>query len=464
MTIAGVIPVLLEAAVRSLVLGVLVGLMFRIARVRDPYLEKTAWTVVLCAAAAMPLLLAMRLHGPVIGAPLRVLSGAVIVRPTLAGAAVSHAMEWIIVVSYAATAIALLTRYASGLARMMRIRRSARVVREHWTDGLDVRATDELASPATFGSTVLLPESYVQWNDRMRAAIISHERAHVIGRDCHRLWLARLYRCLFWFNPLGWWLERRLASLAEATSDAAALRALGDRPAYAQILLAFAARGGLPSRVVMGMTRRSIAARIEHILAGGSPPAEPRMPRRVLACASILPAVLALATLQLAPMHSARAQLAAGTQADAGGRAAGGPAQADGGPAQPGGDAQNGAGADRATPAAPRVLRWPSDLMDFYPAQARRAGIEGFVDIAVTLDAAGRATDTQILTEFPLGVGFGAAASAAAHEITYSNPTGRPAQLVFRIKFALAKGDRDGSTPDGASTGGAPTDSAPTGG
>ena len=447
MTVAGVIPVLLEAAVRSLALGVLVGLMFRIARVRDPYLEKTAWTVVLSAAAAMPLLLAMRLQGLVIGAPPRVLSGAVIVRPVLAGAAVSHAMERIIVVSYAATAVALLTRYASGLARMMRIRRSARVVREPWTDGLDVRATDELASPATFGSTVLLPESYVEWDDRTRTAILSHERAHVSGRDCHRLWLARLYRCLFWFNPLGWWLERRLAVLAEATSDAAALRALGDRPAYAQILLAFAARGGLPSRVAMGMTRRSIAARIEHVLAGGSPAAEPGIPRRVLACASILPAVLALATLQLAPMHSARAQLAAVTQADAGGQAGGGPAQ------EGGGDAQNGPGVDRATPVAPRVLRWPSDLMDFYPAQARRAGIEGFVDIAVTLDAAGRATDTEILTEFPLGVGFGAAASTTAHEMTYSNPTGRPAQLVFRIKFALAKGHRDGSTPHGAPPG-----------
>jgi hypothetical protein len=34
-------------------------------------------------------------------------------------------------------------------------------------------------------------------------------------------------------------------------------------------------------------------------------------------------------------------------------------------------------------------------------------------------------------------MGFGAAASAAAHTMEYSNPTGHRAQFTFRVKFAL---------------------------
>lgn len=57
------------------------------------------------------------------------------------------------------------------------------------------------------------------------------------------------------------------------------------------------------------------------------------------------------------------------------------------------------------------------------------------VELAVTLDSAGRATDTQILTEYPLNMGFGAAASAAAHAMQYSNPRGQPVTFSIRVKF-----------------------------
>jgi hypothetical protein len=59
------------------------------------------------------------------------------------------------------------------------------------------------------------------------------------------------------------------------------------------------------------------------------------------------------------------------------------------------------------------------------------------VQITVTLDDAGRATDTLVLSETPLGMGFGSAASELAHVFKYSNPTGRSANLTYHIKFAL---------------------------
>jgi hypothetical protein len=57
--------------------------------------------------------------------------------------------------------------------------------------------------------------------------------------------------------------------------------------------------------------------------------------------------------------------------------------------------------------------------------------------LKVTLDAQSRATDTLILSEEPADQGFGAGASTAAHSVVYANTTGHPAQLTFRVRFAL---------------------------
>lgn len=83
----------------------------------------------------------------------------------------------------------------------------------------------------------------------------------------------------------------------------------------------------------------------------------------------------------------------------------------------------------------PQVVSWP-DLEQFYPEQAESEHIGGMVRITVTLDRAGRATDTRIVSENPPDLGFGAAASSAAHVMTYSNPTGHVVSVTFNIKFA----------------------------
>jgi TonB family protein len=78
-----------------------------------------------------------------------------------------------------------------------------------------------------------------------------------------------------------------------------------------------------------------------------------------------------------------------------------------------------------------------TELTKYYPAEARHAGIEGTVVLAVTLDAQGRATNTLILSEQSADYGFGAAASTAAHSIVYDNPTGEPTQFTFMVRFEL---------------------------
>lgn len=389
---------IVETTVRSILLGMAVAVALAIFRVRSPHLQKSAWTAVLIAALIMPVL--MRTHGPVIQPPgyvLNLTSGAV-------GPAVSSSMRPGTAALYGVVMLLMLTRYAFSLVRLILIRHRAHRLIEPWAGDLDVRVTPALRGPATFGATILLPEAHVRWSVDKREAVLAHERAHVLAHDCQRLWLANLYKCLFWLNPLAWWLERRIAALAEETSDAAALQVVRDAPAYAEILLEFAAGGGVTSAVATGMGSPRVGARIDRIIAGRAVADEPRMWRRLVAAAGVVPAMLLCATLQLA--HGS-------------------------------------------TVAGPSILDWPTvqQLIQFYPAQARREGIDGSVTLAVVLDSAGYATDTTVVAEDPRNFGFGAAAAAVAHAMKYRNPTGRTAQLEFRIKFALHHGHQPASPP-----------------
>jgi TonB family protein len=85
----------------------------------------------------------------------------------------------------------------------------------------------------------------------------------------------------------------------------------------------------------------------------------------------------------------------------------------------------------------PQVASWPdpASLEQLYPEEAAREHINGLVRIAVTLDKAGRATDTHILSETPPDLGFGAAASTLAHLMRYSNPTGHIVSVTLPVKF-----------------------------
>ncbi len=88
-----------------------------------------------------------------------------------------------------------------------------------WTGGRDIRVSLDIKSPATFGSIILLPLAYAEWPQVKRAAVVAHEAAHVRRGDFYVQLAASVNRAIFWFNPLSWWLRRRLSELAEVVSD-----------------------------------------------------------------------------------------------------------------------------------------------------------------------------------------------------------------------------------------------------
>jgi TonB family protein len=405
-------PLIAEAALRSLALGALVWMAMLAIRPRNPHLQKTVWLAVLLASIAMPVVLLSSV-APSIDAPEYLLSIAGTAGSTvsakegaLSGSALLLATA---TAAYATVAIALIVRFAAGFFRLSRIRRQALPLSHASVGKLDVRVTTKLLSPATFGSTILLPEEMRQWSPDKLTAVLSHERAHVLNKDCYVLWLARLHACLFWFNPLAWWLNRRLADLAETTSDDAVIAALADRTGYADMLLEIA-RNPTRELVVTSAAHANISARIERIISDVPPAAPPRLWIRAIAIAVLIP-----------PFTISAATLQSPSQ----------PAVARAGDSMP---------ENPADPTKPGVLPWDGgDLEQYYPIEALRTGKEALVLVEVDLDAQGNVVDAQVAEMDPADEiwQFGPSAIEVARKARFSNPTGKPARARMRVKFDL---------------------------
>jgi len=165
-------------------------------------------------------------------------------------------------------------------------------VREPWAANLNVRVSNVIGGPVTFGSTILLPPQWADWDLPKRQAVLAHEGAHVANRDFHVLLLASLNRAVFWFSPFAWWQLIRLAELAEIISDARALEVFEDRLSYAEILLDLVQNvRRAPAGLEMARAC-TVRARVERILAATAAPATAGWRKRLWTTAAVLPVVI----------------------------------------------------------------------------------------------------------------------------------------------------------------------------
>jgi VWFA-related protein/TonB family protein len=168
---------------------------------------------------------------------------------------------------YFAVALVLLLRLAYGYLFTRRLVRASR------REG-DVYESAWIAVPMTVGwrrPKILLPAVWKEWDAAKLEAVLAHERMHIRRADWAIAALAAFNRCVFWFNPLAWWMERRMAFLAEQACDDAALLETGAREPYAEALLDMAAavKSGRGRMVweAMAMARTAeVRRRIERIL------------------------------------------------------------------------------------------------------------------------------------------------------------------------------------------------------
>jgi TonB family protein len=280
---------LADVSLRSLCLAAAAGAAIRLLRVRSPAGRHAVWTL---TAAAMLLMAVLQPLFPPL--PLRVLAPAERAAPTaLAPAAPELAavvlpapasapatpphrapIDWrqAAAAIYGAGLLAFAALLASGYVFTRRLVRTSRQVDCLAAD--NVFESTWIAVPMTVGLVrpkILLPSGWREWPAEKLAAVMAHERTHIDRADWAVAVLAGINRCLFWFHPLAWWLERRLATLAEQACDDEALRETGRRECYAETLLDMiaAVRSGRGRLIweAMAMARTAeVRTRIERIL------------------------------------------------------------------------------------------------------------------------------------------------------------------------------------------------------
>ncbi len=294
---------LAEAAVRALTLAVLVGAGLALFRVKHAADRLGAWRIVLLAALAMPIAGAVVPPVPLpipafaasfvsdlgrAGAPqsLTVISGAG-AQPLTSAASTGPALAPATLLAlYLAGLLFLATRAGRSWLAARQLDRASQPI-----DNAHVRAraadhagtlglrrvprlaeTDRLQVPVTMSvrrPVVILPASWRSWPPDTLDAVLIHELSHVSRRDALTQQLALALRAVFWPSPLGWWLRRRVATLAEEASDEAALARGVEPTQYADILLGFliAVRNGRASEWHLAMARgHGVERRVEHVL------------------------------------------------------------------------------------------------------------------------------------------------------------------------------------------------------
>lgn len=204
--------------------------------------------------------------------PMLATKPAVISRPDAGG---FHADRWkVTAFLILSVTIVLLLRLTLVLREVARLKKASLPASHAMWEGMkkiSVRESNAITVPLTAGfwkPFLILPSVWRDWSDWKLGAVLMHERTHVQRRDWAITLIAAVAKCLFWFNPLVWWLERKLSSLAEQACDEACLQTCGDAPRYAETLLEFASAARRGHRWMGGvaMAQHKISLRIERIL------------------------------------------------------------------------------------------------------------------------------------------------------------------------------------------------------
>ena len=326
-----VASLLLESSLRACAIAGGVGVILALGRVRPGGVRHAAWASVVAAMLLMPVLgrvlpavdvavprpLAALDPSPMItsamaparsasAAPAPALTAAVLDGSnTVARVSSPAPARWTwstaAVAIYFVVLAVMLLRLSVGWLAARRLALVATPI--ELPGGLRAAESNLLASPMTIGIArprIVLPASWRGWPEPTRGAVLAHEAAHVRRRDPLVSFVARVNRCLFWFNPVAWWLERALTANAEHACDEAGIRAVGESRRYAGVLLDMAAsvrrHHGRVNWQGVGVNGGGLLGRrIDRILSGDAVDAVPRWRTAAIgvACAAVIAGVAA---------------------------------------------------------------------------------------------------------------------------------------------------------------------------
>lgn len=308
---AAIARVLVEASLRVCLVALAVAAVLKFARIESSAVRHAAWTSVVVAMLLMPFLPyvvpTIELPGrsrtaaalasapdqlPIIGdvslqQPVRSLT----VEPTgpapsgapsaplfmsAPAARVTSVPRWLVaaIVIYAAGVLMLIARWVLAARFLSKLKRHSTPIATSAT--VDCYESPLVATPITVGALsprIVLPTEWKTWSAAKLAGVLAHEHAHVLRRDPLIALVAYVNRCIFWFHPLAWWLERKLAATAEDAADEAGARAMSDRREYAQVLVDMATvvreHGGRVAWQGVGVDGNGLLGRsIDRLLSG----------------------------------------------------------------------------------------------------------------------------------------------------------------------------------------------------
>ncbi len=285
-----------DASVRALVLAILALLLIPFIR-RSSTAQHAVWTLVLAGMLVLPFLRpivpATHLHLPQMLTPQTNYAAAVDTSgPSVAPPSMPPAENrtpafplWPLfaMAAYLAGVALFGARLLAGVVLTRRALGNTRAIpSELWEHydlvadakvDLNLEESDYVRVPLTTGSTlmrVIFPSDWREWPQAKRKAVLAHELAHARRRDPLIALVVAVNKCLFWFHPLAWWLERRLPVLAEHAADDAALAVSFDAQAYARLLLDAAAQlDSAGNRLIWNSAAMSgpvVAQRIRRVL------------------------------------------------------------------------------------------------------------------------------------------------------------------------------------------------------
>jgi uncharacterized protein (TIGR03435 family) len=282
---------LADVSIRSLLLALSAALVvWTLRSKRTAALQHAVWTAVVCGTlalfafgSALPRLPLRVLDRPA-SAPLRLprppsnppLVGEMVELPAPIPTTPRRAIDWseVAIYSYAAIALAFLVRFITGMFLVRGLLRGSK------PGGAGFHESELIAVPLTVGllrPKIVLPLEWREWDREKLDAVLAHEGAHARRRDGLVAALAGINRSIFWFHPLAWWMERRLALLAELACDESCVATLGNRERYARLLLDMAlvvdgAHGRLQSHALTMAAPSHLRRRIDLILKDGRKP------------------------------------------------------------------------------------------------------------------------------------------------------------------------------------------------
>jgi len=275
---------------------------------------------------------------------------------------------------------------AVGLGRLRAICRAARPLDPlppcvgELKSRIDVSAVLYLAprldGPATFGirpASILLPERFPTLGEPFQRAIAGHELLHVARHDWMYNLGEELILTLFWFHPGVAWVVNRIRLSREQAVDAEVVRLFSARKPYMSALLEVATGGLVPApwTAPTFLKERQLANRIELLVK------EVTMSKLRLSlslCTMISMLILAGgAGVWAFPLRA--------------------PWRVTAPAAEPAGE--------EAAPVAASTLKVVKKVRPVYPAEAKKAGVEGVVTLRATIEKDGSVSNLEVVSGPP---------------------------------------------------------------